>query len=286
MSNIIQAFPKGSGGSSVPIGGTEGQVLKKLSNTDGDAGWADDSAEELTAEEIEEIKAAFNPSIEPIDISKITVEGQTIQMDEMPLASAGVVGKVYQYIGDTSVDYKHGYFYECVEDNGSYSWIQTDAQPTFTAGEGIDIDEDNEISVEELSTTDVQDIKDAFEATNFSPLATVYHKFSTDEQVIGEWIDGKKIYQKTINCGALSGASKNVAHGISNIDIVLRAEGMYGNTSNGWGGNGNYYGNSSTDRSTNFVAFGGDKTYIRIYNGTAGNWITWCYVTLQYTKTT
>ena len=281
MANIIQAFPKGNSGSSVPIGGTEGQVLKKLSNTDGDAGWADDSAEELTAEEIEEIKAAFNPSIEPIDISKITVEGQTIQMDEMPLASAGVVGKIYQYIGDTSVDYKHGYFYECVEDNSSYSWVQTDAQPTFTAGEGIDIDEDNEISVEELSTTDVQDIKDAFEATNFSPLATVYHKYSTDEQVIGEWIDGSKIYQKTIT-GTTPSTAQSEGHFNTNVTNGSHARVVNGffESSAGYGVPCNYY---AASNNYGFTRVTSDATKITMNTTLTSRPF---YVTIQYTKTT
>lgn len=47
-------------------------------------------------------------------------------------------------------------------------------------------------------------------------------KYSTDEQIVGEWIDGKPIYQKTVNFGALgNAASKSVAHGISNLDYVV-----------------------------------------------------------------
>lgn len=283
MANVIQTFPRGtSGGSSVPSGGTEGQVLKKLSSTDGDAGWADDSAEELTAEEIEEIKAAFNPTVEPIDLSNITVESQTIQMDEMPLASAGTVGKVYQYIGDTSADFKHGYFYECVEDDGSYSWVQTDAQPTFTAGEGIDIDEDNEISVEELSTTDVQDIKDAFEATNFSPLATVYHKYSTDEQVIGEWIDGSKLYQKTIDASSYpNNTSKNIAHGITSLNKVLSLKAYASNGSNDVCFDSSY---SNSKASQNIVIYRSGSNIVVSTNFNASSYSG--YITLQYTKTT
>lgn len=47
-------------------------------------------------------------------------------------------------------------------------------------------------------------------------------KYSTDEQIVGEWIDGKPLYQKTVNFGALPNAtSKSVAHGISNLDYVV-----------------------------------------------------------------
>ena len=26
-----------------------------------------------------------------------------------------------------------------------------------------------------------------------------YHKYSTDEHIVGEWIDGKPLYEKTVN---------------------------------------------------------------------------------------
>ena len=59
--------------------------------------------------------------------------GQTIQVNEMPAASADYVGIVCQYIGDTTADYTHNYFYECVEDistnPATYSWEQVSVQP-------------------------------------------------------------------------------------------------------------------------------------------------------------
>lgn len=54
-------------------------------------------------------------------LSDKTFDGQSIQVDELPVASATEEGKIYQYIG-ASGTYKHGYFYECVEDDGVYSW--------------------------------------------------------------------------------------------------------------------------------------------------------------------
>ena len=54
-------------------------------------------------------------------LSEKTFDGQSIQVEELPLASATEEGKVYQYIG-TAGTYKHGYFYECVENDDTYSW--------------------------------------------------------------------------------------------------------------------------------------------------------------------
>lgn len=51
--------------------------------------------------------------------------------------------------------------------------------------------------------------------------------YSTKEQVVGKWIDGKTLYRKVINFGVLPNATtKSVAHGLSNISFV-KSEGMY-----------------------------------------------------------
>ena len=53
-------------------------------------------------------------------------------------------------------------------------------------------------------------------------------KYSTDEQVIGEWINGKPVYQKTIDVGALpNNTTKSVLHGISNLGLVIDIYGVF-----------------------------------------------------------
>lgn len=48
------------------------------------------------------------------------------------------------------------------------------------------------------------------------------HKYSTDEHVVGTWIDGKPIYEKTINFGTLPNkTTKTVAHEITNLDSFI-----------------------------------------------------------------
>ena len=65
----------------------------------------------------------------------------------------------------------------------------------YTAGTGIDID-NNEISVETMSASDLQEVKDAFVPNTGAPARML--NYSTDEQVVGTWIDGKPLYQKTV----------------------------------------------------------------------------------------
>lgn len=57
--------------------------------------------------------------------------------------------------------------------------------------------------------------------------------YSTSETQTGTtWIDGKPIYRKVVNIGALPNAAmKNVAHGITNIDTITDYYGMVASTS-------------------------------------------------------
>lgn len=57
-------------------------------------------------------------------LSEKTFDGQSIQKEELPLASADELGKIYQYTGTTGT-YKNGFFYRCVSDGEpslTYSW--------------------------------------------------------------------------------------------------------------------------------------------------------------------
>lgn len=106
--------------------------------------------------------------------------------------------------------------------------------------------------------------------------------YSTNETVIGKWIDGKPIYQKTILCGALpNNSQKTVSHNISNIDKIV-----------------NYYGVSMASGSSykttillNHTASANTWTFVNnqyVGLGTTSNRSDYdkTYVTIEYTKTT
>lgn len=57
-----------------------------------------------------------------------------IQIDTMPTASATYVGKIVQFVGTTTASYTHGYYYECINDGGTYSWTQLNVQPSSGGG--------------------------------------------------------------------------------------------------------------------------------------------------------
>ena len=65
------------------------------------------------------------------------VAGSSIQMEVMPTASVDLVGKIYQYVGYSTLDFVTGYFYICVSDGEStptYSWA---VSPTFPASSDV-----------------------------------------------------------------------------------------------------------------------------------------------------
>ena len=56
-------------------------------------------------------------------LSEKTFDGQSIQKEELPLASADELGNIYQYVGETGT-YKNGHFYKCIFNSSVYSWSE------------------------------------------------------------------------------------------------------------------------------------------------------------------
>ena len=61
----------------------------------------------------------------------LATKNDVFQYETMPTASVDLVGKVVQYVGETTASYTNGYFYECVSDGAvtpSYSWVEKSVQ--------------------------------------------------------------------------------------------------------------------------------------------------------------
>lgn len=113
-----------------------------------------------------------------------------------------------------------------------------------------------------------------------------YHNYSTDEHVVGTWIDGKPIYEKTLilNNQYLSSGFTDILHGIDNIDMYVDLKGNYKNLSNS---NSLLLSHMNTNGlHLSIGAWCENKTTIRISAGSSmsGNYN--IYLTIQYTKTT
>jgi len=87
--------------------------------------------------------------------------------------------------------------------------------PTASDYDGSMVDYDNTTSG--LNSTDVQGAIDELAAT---PGGSVV--YSTTEHSIGTWIDGRTVYQKTINTGALpDNTESDIPHGISDLGFII-----------------------------------------------------------------
>lgn len=112
--------------------------------------------------------------------------------------------------------------------------------------------------------------------------STMPGSYSTTEQKTPfTWVDGRKIYKKTVNCGTgPNNTTKSVAHGISNLRRVIRYEG-YG-----------YDGSSciplpftSTSASAAVQVYT-NRSNIYLTSGVDRSNLSETYITLWYTKTT
>ena len=109
--------------------------------------------------------------------------------------------------------------------------------------------------------------------------------YSTSEVNTGfKWVDGRDIYKKTISFGALpNNTTKNVAHGITNLDLIISYDGMAKVTSSG-----NQiplpFVNNVLSTMPNYVYLGFTLTDITITTGIDRTGLT-AYLTLYYIKT-
>lgn len=108
--------------------------------------------------------------------------------------------------------------------------------------------------------------------------------YSADEKVVGQWVDGSPIYQKTIDIGALpNNTTKDVSHDISNLKVIISIDGYATDTSS----------NKSNCTPLPYSAVtSSDSIAVWEYEGnlkirTGINYSAYSgYVTLKYTKTT
>lgn len=133
----------------------------------------------------EELNTALADYVTSTDLTTLLADKQDkMQYATLPTASAELVGKIVEYTGVTSNGLTHGYFYECVSDGenpATYSWQQTNVQPSnggggsYTAGDGIVIEND-EISVDPMPSEDIDDV--------ISPLPPIPHSHRVIKQVL------------------------------------------------------------------------------------------------------
>lgn len=123
--------------------------------------------------------------------------------------------------------------------------------------------------------------------TKLQPVISVRNiseDYSTSETDTGkQWIDGKTIYRKVVNFGAMPNATlKNVAHGITTIDTLINIYGSAHNTGTGDRRPLPHVNISGAGSSIQMVV---DNTNIGIHSGTTDRTaLNECFITLEFTK--
>lgn len=113
----------------------------------------------------------------------------------------------------------------------------------------------------------------------------VYFKYSTSEQFVGDyWIDGKKIYQKTVSFTVTNETKKSIAHNIANIDTIVDFDCICFNGTATYKMPIVYYSNGTAGTFYDSYIYLG-KTTIMWVNNTDWSGYTF-YATIRYTKTT
>lgn len=108
--------------------------------------------------------------------------------------------------------------------------------------------------------------------------------YSTEEQIVGTWIDGKPLYEKTIiKTGGLSTGDNNIEHGINGLKHVIDES-----TTLTYANNTSYHlpvVGSSGSSVTFYISANQETFNIRVINDSWSSLAT-VYTTLLYTKTT
>lgn len=153
------------------------------------------------------------------------------------------------------------------------NWINGQSGGTPLSAENLNLMQDNaENAIDEVATT-LEQLKTDVENK---------HTYSTEEQVIGTWIDGKPLYRKTlVYNGAVTGTNYIDLTSLNYEFIVIKETSLI--RSNFIFSPVRYNMQSANDLAEVFIDNTQKKMNINI--GSPWNNIN-CYVTIQYTKTT
>ena len=271
-------------GASLPTGGTMGQVLAKKTSADGDVEWkTDETVSPYTTNPLMNGNATAGTTnqysrgdhVHPKDTSKADAATAYATDDT---AFTAINDADYIPVYDTSDTAKKKTLWSNIKSvlktyfDTLYNMYTLPTASASTLG-GVKIGQNLEIDDGVLN--------------GVIPVIGTFSKecmYSTTEKVVGCWTDGRPIYQKTIDCGNLPNAtSKNVAHSISNLNVVTGIRGYVHNSSN----NQSSPIDAIADDSWS-IAVSADRTNVIVK--TWANYSTLTnfkvYATIQYTKTT
>ena len=180
-----------------------------------------------------------------------------------------------------------------IDDSEGTSLTQRD---TLQFGEGL-LAEDDSVNEKTIVLPDAASAEDISEIVSPLPGAVVKRmKYSTEEQVVAEWIDGKPVYQKTLVANSLNqDGNVVITHGISNFGELIKVTDViwYDDSDARWRSGFRFWTNYTTSYSIGLGGCSCNSTTFRLDNEMGStNTINWSTrtsnvrVTIQYTKTT
>lgn len=142
-------------------------------------------------------QAFHRTSANPVDDTMALTKAQMLTVNDNLMPSKYLTicqddGFIYLYDKSNTADPETGKFRKFEGGGGG---------TTYEAGDGIDISDDT-ISIDPMPAEDMDEIVTPLPGTHAKRI-----KYSIDEQVIGEWINGKPLYQRTIKITDLSAIS-------------------------------------------------------------------------------
>ncbi len=213
--------------------------------------------------------------------SEITVDSELSTTSENPVQNKVITTELNKKANSSSIPTQLSQLtgdstHRTVTDTEKSAW--NGKQNALTAGNGIDI-------TNNVISAGIPIVANQFDKANI---------YSTTEKVVGMWTDGRPLYQKVINCGALptsTEGTKTIPHNIVNADLIFLARGA-AFKSDGKSINlpivGKYDSTENVNPIEYQVAVNVDRTSITYSIGNNRGLSSYInsYVVLQYTKTT
>ena len=236
------------------------------------------------------------PTASPSTLGGVKIDDETIKITNGVIRALG--GRVSTLIDVQLVDLADGQILKY--DAEAEKWVNAEVSTKISELEDVDLTdlEDGDIlkwdETEEkwvpAENGEVLSYQETIEVLGEpgEPLEPIYQPsiYSFEERRVGTWVDGKPLYQKSFNIGALpDNSNKRIPHNIENIDHIFIAGGMYENGDSltiGWTNQTNLPNSSLTDQWLTAVT----KTYIEVQTFSNRTNYNYCIVHLQYTKTT
>lgn len=151
-----------------------------------------------------------------------------VQVSSLPTAGSALEGQIYQFVGATDSTYTNGHFYKCVSDGqdpATYLWeeVSLGGGSSYTAGTGISIDANNEISVTAPTLTNANSTNDSIIITDQNP-----NTYNVGSDVV----IGKSITFGSVGSAASVAIGKETSVGQSTVAIGYQAK-VYGTSKTG-----------------------------------------------------